>query len=96
MRSLPDPAGGLTAPPRPPAVLHAAAGSVGLGHRGSHSPREKPPTKVLHQAPHIGNPALAIGASGIRPLTFGLSAAVAGASHVSRVTSVKWADSNHD
>ena len=58
MRSLPDPAGGLTAPPRPPAVLHAASGSVGLGHRGSHSPREKPPTKVLHQAPHIGNPAL--------------------------------------
>ena len=58
MRSLPDPAGGLTAPPRPPAVLHAACGSVGLGHRGSHSPREKPPTKVLHQAPHIGNPAL--------------------------------------
>ena len=48
----------LTAPPRPPAVLHAASGSVGLGHRGSHSPREKPPTKVLHQAPHIGNPAL--------------------------------------
>ena len=61
MRSLPDPAGGLTAPPRPPAVLHAASGSVGLGHRGSHSPREKPPTKVLHQAPHIGNPALDIG-----------------------------------
>ena len=59
MRSLPDPAGGLTAPPRPPAVLHAASGSVGLGHRGSHSPREKPPTKVLHQARHIGNPALA-------------------------------------
>ena len=58
MRSLPDPAGGLTAPPRPPAVLHAASGSVGLGHRGSHSPREKPPTQVLHQAPHIGNPAL--------------------------------------
>ena len=58
--ALPDPAGGLTAPPRPPAVLHAASGSVGLGHRGSHSPREKPPTKVLHQAPHIGNPALAI------------------------------------
>ena len=58
MRSLPDPAGGLTAPPRPPAVLHAAYGSVGLGHRGSHSPREKPPTKVLHQALHIGNPAL--------------------------------------
>ena len=58
MRYLPDPAGGLTAPPRPPAVLHAASGSVGLGHRGSHSPREKPPTKVLHQAPHIGNPAL--------------------------------------
>ena len=45
-------------PPRPTAVLHAAFGSVGLGHRGSHSPREKPPTKVLHQAPHIGNPAL--------------------------------------
>ena len=61
MRSLPDPAGGLTAPPRPPAVLHAASGSVGLGHRGSHSPREKPPTKVLHQAPHIGNPALGRG-----------------------------------
>ena len=60
MRSLPDPAGGLTAPPRPPAVLHAASGSVGLGHRGSHSPREKPPTKVLHQAPHIGNPALVV------------------------------------
>ena len=60
MRSLPDPAGGLTAPPRHPAVLHAASGSVGLGHRGSHSPREKPPTKVLHQAPHIGNPALPI------------------------------------
>ena len=60
MRSLPDPAGGLTAPPRPPAVLHAASGSVGLGHRGSHSPREKPPTKVLHQAPHIDNPALNI------------------------------------
>ena len=58
MRSLPDPAGGLTAPPSPPAVLHAASGSVGLGNRGSHSPREKPPTKVLHQAPHIGNPAL--------------------------------------
>ena len=64
MRSLPDPAGGLTAPPRPPAVLHAASGSVGLGHRGSHSPREKPPTKVLHQAPDIGNPALAIGDGG--------------------------------
>ena len=58
MRSLPDPAGGLTAPPRPPAVLHAASGSVGLGHRGSHSPREKPPTKFLHQAPQIGIPAL--------------------------------------
>ena len=64
MRSLPDPAGGLTAPPRPPAVLHAASGSVGLGHRGSHSPREKPPTKVLHQAPHIGNPALEMAITG--------------------------------
>ena len=69
MRSLPDPAGGLTAPPRPPAVLHAASGSVGLGHRGSHSPREKPPTKVLHQAPHIGNPALDIVKDVVTPYT---------------------------
>ena len=52
MRSLPDPAGGLTAPPRPPAVLHAASGGVGLGHRGSHSPREKPPTKVFRTTTH--------------------------------------------
>ena len=53
MRSLPDPAGGLTAPPRPPAVLHAASGSVGLGHRGSHSPREKPPTLVIRHWVYI-------------------------------------------
>ena len=73
MRSLPDPAGGLTAPPRPPAVLHAASGSVGLGHRGSHSPREKPPTKVLHQAPHIGNPALPSSSHLAKPLGPGLA-----------------------